>query len=160
YAIDHPWLLRPKSTGGDRRRLEGRDLTLYYPSFRYQFCDLGGNIWWNDDPWSWHGAEDGFMNSSGLLGSVCLLLWRIFPDNSPTNATRLNSAGWKPIKMPDAAVLRQLGEDLNLRGEIIDVLWHSQRASDALECLAEFGTREQLPAITQLETDLPLRIER
>ena len=62
--------------------------------------------------------------------------------------------------MSDAALLQVLAEDLALRGEIIDMLWHAQRLSDGLEALAEFGKPEQIPAISRLETELPLRVEK
>jgi hypothetical protein len=163
YAIDNPWLLKPKPNEGFVGNVEGRNLTIYYPSFRYELADQNGNIWWNDDPWHWHGAEnveDNFMDAAGVLGSVCLLLWRTFPDPSSTNAVMSNIAGWRQVKMPDATVIDQLAEDLTLRGEFIDTLWHSQRLSDGLEALNEFGTPQQIPAISQLEAELPMRMEK
>ena len=161
YVIDNPWLLKPKSSGGLPLRLEGRNLTRYHAGFRYEFADLGGNLWWNDDPWHWYGAQDSegnFMRADGILGSVCLLLWRTFPDNSSTNVSRADSGGWRPKKRPDAVMLQQLAEDLTLRGEIINTLWHHQRLAEGLEALEEFGTAEQLPAIRRLEAEFPVRV--
>jgi len=163
YAIDNPWLLKPNGGEGRFRKLEGRNLTLYCPGFRYEFADLDSNIWWNDDPWHWYGGkniDEDFMNAAGNLGSVCLLVWRTFPEDAPTNTALLNVGNWRPVKMLDATVLQQLAEDLALRGEIVDTLWHVERVSDALEALAEFGTREQLPALSRLEAELPLRMEQ
>jgi hypothetical protein len=163
YAIDNPWLLQSKRSAGLVQSLEGRNLTVYYPSFRYELADQDGNIWWNDDPRHWRGAknmEGNFMNAAGNLGSVCLLLWRTFPDALATNAMVSNAGAWRPVKMPNATVLDQLAEDLALRGEIIDALWHSQRISDGLEALTEFGTPQQITAISRLETELPTRIKK
>jgi hypothetical protein len=162
YAIDSPWLLQPKPSDGPVKNLEGRNLAPYYPSFRFELADQDGNIWWNDDPWHWHGAksaEENFMNAGGNLGSVCLLLWRTFPDASSTNAVVSNMAGWRQVKMPAATVLDQIAEDLAIRGEIIDAMRHSQRLSDGLEALNEFGTPRQIPAISGLEKELPMRMK-
>jgi hypothetical protein len=163
YAIDNPWLLKPKGSEGRLRELEGRSLSLYYPSFRYDFADLQGNIWWNDDPWNWHGGnvtDRNFMDTAGTLGSVCLLVWRAFPESLPATAAMPNVGSWRSVKSLDAVVLGQLEEDLALRGEIIDTLWHVGRVSDALEALAEFGTPEQLPALSRFEAELPLRLDQ
>ncbi len=163
YAIDNPWLVKPNREKSNRdnsisRRLEGRNLTLYYPGFRYEFADMDGNIWWNDDPGHWHGSKN-FMDTWGL-GSVCQLLWRSFPDNSLTNAAPLQGSKWSPVKMPDASMLQSIAEDLVLRDEIIDTLWHDQRISDGLESLAKAGTPSQLSSISQLQAELPLRLEK
>lgn len=163
YAIDNPWLLKPNHDDNSSRKLEGRNLTLYYPDFRYEFADGAGNIWWNDDPWNWHGGGHGRDNSMDVglvLGSVCVLVCRTFPDNALTNTALPKGGKWSPVKMPDAVVLQSVAEDLALRGEIIDALSNSQRMSDALETLAEFGVSAELPAITQLEAELPVRVEK
>src|SRR5262249_22052069 len=89
YAIDNPLLMKPRREDAAFKKLEGRSLTLYYPDFRYEFSDLDDRIWWNDDPWNWHGSkstDESFMHAAGLLGSVCLLVWRTFPETAPTNA--------------------------------------------------------------------------
>ena len=44
YAIDNPWLLQPKHRDGLVRKLEGRNLTLYYPGFQYELADQDGSI--------------------------------------------------------------------------------------------------------------------
>ncbi len=158
YAIDHPWLLKPKNGS---RQLEGRKLSLYYPGFRYQLTDLQNNVWWNDDPWHWHGGTDYAdisMNIPGL-GSACLLIWRSFPESEPATAELPTSGHWRTVKMPNATVLQELTDDLVLRGEIIEILSKQERISDALEALAEFGTPNQLPALQRLERELRHRLE-
>lgn len=163
YAIDNPWLLKPRGGEGRLRELEGRSLSLYYPGFRYDFADLEGNIWWNDDPWHWHGGKNtdrNFMDAVGTLGAVCLLVWRTFPDTLPANVTLPNPGNWRAVKSLDATVLQQLAGDLALRGEIVDTLRHVERVSLALEALAEFGTPEQLPALTRFQAELPLRMNQ
>jgi hypothetical protein len=155
YAIDNPWLVKPNR---DDKGLEGRTLTIYYPYFRYEFADLKGNIWWNDDlRYSPRGPD--FVHANGL-GSVCLLLWRTFPDASRSNAASRDAGKWQPIKMPDDMELSLIADDLILRGEIIDLLWHDQRIEDALETLTKVGTTSQLSAIAEFERELPRRVEK
>ena len=62
--------------------------------------------------------------------------------------------------MPDSIVIQQLAEDLTLQEEIIDALWNRQRLADGLEALEEFGTTDQIPAISRLETELRSRMEK
>jgi hypothetical protein len=155
YSIDHPWLLKPRGKSGSK--VEGRDVTTYCAGFRYEFADLTGQTWWNVDPWSWHGAErleDNFMNAQGL-GAVCLLLWRTFPDDSAAVGP---VGGWTSTRTLRPAMLLQLAGDLEVKGEIVDAIWHSGRWSDALEGLAEFGTAEQIPAISRFEVELPRKV--
>ena len=158
YAIDNPWLL--KSTNGNNKlgRLEGRNLTTYYPGFRYEFADAEGNIWWNDDPQTWRGRGEDFMTAA--LGSVCRLLWRTYPDTSVPNAVLPQGGKWIAAKSLDSEVLQLVAEDLVPRGEIIDTLRNSQRISDGLETLAEFGTLAQMSAISELEAELPKRVKK
>ena len=158
YAIDKPWLLKSKRDNNTQKKIEGRNLTVYYPDFRYEFADMDGSIWWNDDPWSWYGG-DSFMDISGL-GSVCRLIWRTFPDDSVTHAASSINGKWSQVKIPDATMVQSITEDLVLRGEIIDLLSHNQRIADGLGALAEFGAPAQISAISQLETELPLRMEK
>jgi hypothetical protein len=164
YAIDNPWLLKaPKQDADNRKRtkVEGRDISLYYGSFRYMFSDGSDNVWWNDDPTRWYGADEvegGFLNAPGNLGPVCLLLWRTFPDSPGTPGPARNRPAWRAVRMPDAVILRQLTDDLEIRGEIMDYLWNSERTTDALESLAKFGLPDQVSAINRLQTELSLRL--
>lgn len=155
YAIDHPWLLKPKNQ--NQGQLEGRRFGLYHPRFRYTLSDSLGNVWCNDDPWSWHGArgnEGSFMEAHGL-GSVCLLLWRCFPDNS--SGKEAAPGRWVAIRGTNSTVVGMVVEDLKMRGEILDVLDYSQRLRDAMAAMEQFGTRNDISAINQFETELPAR---
>lgn len=164
YAIDHPWLVLKSNRDTTRdsmsRRLEGRSLTIYYPSFHNEFADMDGNVWWNDDPSHWRSGWTPPFTDTWGLGSICLLLWRSFPENSPANTSPGQRGKWSALKMPDTAVFQVVAEDLVLRGEIIEALRNFNRMSDGLETLAEFGTPEQLSAITKLESELPRRLEK
>jgi hypothetical protein len=166
YAVDNPWLLKPKAPtgpGADSRFLEGRTLTLYYPRFHFNYADLQGNIWWNDNPSHWEGGErteDNFLEPGFAIGAVGLLMWRTFPEEPAANAAGSFPGSWKPVKMPNMTILRQLQDDLEIRGDFVEALWNADRLSNALEALADFGTAEQLPAIKQLEAELPVRLEK
>jgi hypothetical protein len=159
YAIDNPWLVKPDGARNAKREFEGRNLTTYYPGFQYEFTDKDDNIWWNDDPWTWHGGQSR-MDAPGILGAVCALLWRTFPDNALRKEDGRGEGKWSSLKMPDEMALQISAEDLALRGEIIEALTHDRRISDALETLTEFGTPAQLRAIAELEAELPIRVEK
>lgn len=163
YAIDHPWVLKsnePKEQSA-RQKLEGRELTTYHPKFDYEFGDLNGNLWWNDDPSSWHGAErteDNFLNAPGNLGPVCILLWRTFPEELPQKPPPEDSRPWAPVRTLPAAILQQWVNDLSLRGEVIGVLRNSGRLLDALNGLTHFGTAQEVPGLARFETELQQRM--
>jgi hypothetical protein len=137
-------------------------LTTHYASFDYEFADLNGPVWWNDDPWSWHGAErteDAFMNAPPTLGPVCRLLWRTFPDVSPNKVPKPNGGAWEPVQVLPVAMLQQLSDDLTISGEFIAFLKNARRLRDALEGLTRFGTAEEVPSIQRFETELPQRLQ-
>lgn len=152
YVIDQPWTVLDANVRQAPPRLEGRGLSVYYPKFRYEFADRNGDLWWNDDPRKWYANRSGrdalqYMRQG--YGSVCVLLARTFPDTSPTNGPE----GWKPVKSLEPALLSDLAGDLVVRADGLMLLCKG-RIADALDVLAEFGTREQLPAINRFESDL------
>jgi hypothetical protein len=158
YVIDQPWTVLDASVRQAPPRLEGRGLSVYYPKFRYEFADRNGDLWWNDDPWKWYAnrsGRDALQVMPQGYGSVCVLLARTFPDASSTN----NAVGWRPVKSLEPAILDDMAEDLAVRADGL-MLVGKGRVWHALDGLAEFGTRDQLPAISRFESDLRKGFEK
>ena len=119
YLIDHPWLQNDevaiqrqllealeKSNGKSvpsgpaaPTELAGREsFSLYYPSASYTMEDGDGHLWWNDDPWSWHGGNELCFNSAAqpLLSSVYPFFVSLYPES--TRGDGQGQAGWVEIE--------------------------------------------------------------
>ena len=62
--------------------------------------------------------------------------------------------------MPDSNVLHQAEQDVRIQGEITEAIWNTERLHDGLNTLSEYGTRDQARALTRLEAELPVRMEK
>ncbi len=117
YLIDHPWFLNDekainrrfweeqKTTKGKsatagpikEEKIKGREtFLLYHPSAYFEMRDGDGTVWWNDDPWSWRGANEDRYNwaAQPVLSSVYPFVVAQFPESQRSGKGK---AGWNVV---------------------------------------------------------------
>ena len=119
YLIDHPWLLndeksinrrfwkkqqetRKKEASGPLAltgEIRGREsYHVYYAGSTIALKDSKGEIWWNDDPWSWYGSNESRYNDADqpFLSTVYPYMASHYPENKLH--TKKDTSGWMTLK--------------------------------------------------------------
>lgn len=120
YLIDHPWLMNDEheinrrywkeqsENGGSSEsmmpftndKIQGREsFHLYYPNAKFVLKTRDDLVWWNDDPWHWHGdaGESRFLwAAQPLLSTLYPFIASMYPESQ--QVTELNPNGWKSIR--------------------------------------------------------------